>query len=261
MLIESLLSRGAWIEIWIGRYTNAVTQLSLLSRGAWIEMVLFALLFNADKVAPLTRSVDWNAFRKGVEQFHCVAPLTRSVDWNSIIITLTDFGLCRSSHEERGLKSEIKPIYEDEIGSLLSRGAWIEILSGCSLRPRPTSLLSRGAWIEILGICKTIKPYAVAPLTRSVDWNISRICSIDISHCRSSHEERGLKWEPMHLLLAHVWSLLSRGAWIEMEYRTELKYWLLLLLSRGAWIKALFIIMCIKRLTLCILYLKNNAII
>ena len=53
----------------------------------------------------------------------------------------------RSSHEERGLKSPLKDVFEALAMSLLSRGAWIEIL------PRKNKLLFR----------------IVAPLTRSVD--------------------------------------------------------------------------------------------
>ena len=82
--------------------------MSLLSRGAWIEMVWCYRLCHGLFVAPLTRSVDWNIFAAENVEFICVAPLTRSVDWNK------RYGRAkngkwkgRSSHEERGLKSEV----------------------------------------------------------------------------------------------------------------------------------------------------------
>ena len=77
----------------------------------------------------------------------------------------------RSSHEERGLKYQhIFQIFQVP-KSLLSRGAWIEILCIISPRYALMSLLSRGAWIEIKNNFK----------------------STLVKVSRSSHEERGLK--------------------------------------------------------------------
>ena len=54
--------------------------------------------------------------------------------------------------------------------SLLSRGAWIEIVPPTFIVSLPLkSLLSRGAWIEIPSRVFRDKVGIVAPLTRSVD--------------------------------------------------------------------------------------------
>ena len=57
--------------------------------------------------------------------------------------------MCRSSHEERGLKSENVAPFRKFFQSLLSRGAWIEIAFTLVKSAVIVSLLSRGAWIEI----------------------------------------------------------------------------------------------------------------
>ena len=98
----------------------------------------------------------------------------------------------RSSYEERGLKYNsflIPPVYfvalhtrsvdwnwcrthfKSNLLSLFIRGAWIEILSAFFPPSFIWSLFIRGAWIEI-----------VMPSYR------------DLYSCRSSYEERGLKY-------------------------------------------------------------------
>ena len=57
MVLPSLPSRGAWIEI--GRLHDVLNQVaSLPSRGAWIEMELMASVTPNEDVAPLTGGVD-----------------------------------------------------------------------------------------------------------------------------------------------------------------------------------------------------------
>ena len=80
--------------------------------------------------------------------------------------------LCRSSHEERGLKLGDNRLPNGDPGSLLSRGAWIEIPLHYVLSGVFQSLLSRGAWIEISLFLMLLAS----------------------ASSRSSHEERGLKW-------------------------------------------------------------------
>ena len=78
--------------------------------------------------------------------------------------------LRRSSHEERGLKSKSLITDDNTITSLLSRGAWIEIIrSEITNLSHDLSLLSRGAWIEIHLRGVPFSSQRVAPLTRSVD--------------------------------------------------------------------------------------------
>ena len=81
----------------------------------------------------------------------------------------------RSSHEERGLKSDVESICYDEFSrsSHEERGLKSVWVDTCLLRCQ--SLLSRGAWIEMEQVEITI----------------------DNEQCRSSHEERGLK-SPFH---------------------------------------------------------------
>ena len=76
----------------------------------------------------------------------------------------------RSSHEERGLKFAIDDAKCVVCAtSLLSRGAWIEIINAVNFALLILSLLSRGAWIEIFFKISALLEFAVAPLTRSVD--------------------------------------------------------------------------------------------
>ena len=146
-----------------------------------------------------------------------VAPLTRSVDWNCNTSLLWQWGICRSSHEERGLKWYIDCDKCKNKGCRSSheeRG--LKSLVTSVSTPFAASLLSRGAWIEISILWYILFYIKVAPLTRSVDWNVSAFGdiinllvapltrSVDWnsgwcdSHCsaacRSSHEERGLKY-------------------------------------------------------------------
>ena len=100
---------------------------------------------------------------------------------------------CRSPHGERGLKFVLVAHSFVDVGSLPSRGAWIEIavshsncaVYGQSLPSRGAwieiqtaqavmtqtlqSLPSRGAWIEIALILGNLPGSPVAPLTGSVD--------------------------------------------------------------------------------------------
>ena len=54
---------------------------------------------------------------------------------------------------------------------------------------------------------------------------------------RSSHEERGLKYYPEWVETREDLSLLSRGAWIEIASPPQNGQGLRSLLSRGAWIE------------------------
>ena len=214
---------------------------SLLSRGAWIEMANFFNCLLAYRVAPLTRSVDWNLNCPGIMTHlksrssheerglkfiffyflillplsllsrgawieimltvsskckNTVAPLTRSVDWNK---------------ERLNISAPFKK-------SLLSRGAWIEIWIAVELWHVSKSLLSRGAWIEMFCWVCIVFLNCVAPLTRSVDWNLGRSEFYRNITCRSSHEERGLKFLMTAVMGGCLSSLLSRGAWIEIIF-------------------------------------------
>ena len=131
--------------------------MSLLSRGAWIEITPPKLDSDSVNVAPLTRSVDWNNILN-----KCIYPLLRSLLSRGAWIEIAGLRItiiirtCRSSHEERGLKSQ-------------------ESFSKSFL-------------------------FHVAPLTRSVDWNIIKVVRLKNQFSRSSHEERGLKL-PVIILL------------------------------------------------------------
>ena len=108
-------------------------------------------------VAPHTRCVDWNDNFNIWCYFTIVAPHTRCVDWNSLPESYVAGRKCRTSHEVRGLKYLVYKNSNTWLKSHLTRGAWIEIdPEGCY---RPSN--------------------EVAPHTRCVDWNISRLCSID----------------------------------------------------------------------------------
>ena len=93
----------------------------------------------------------------------------------------------------------IKSVTTTSTGSLLSRGAWIEISAPFFVLDDFLSLLSRGAWIEI-----DFRAYNCQVLGRS------------------SHEERGLKSPAKWPLFWFALSLLSRGAWIEIAHKLPL---------------------------------------
>ena len=103
--VASLLSRGAWIEIVFWRKWCYGIRVAPLTRSVdWNKITVFVI--GCKDVAPLTRSVDWNALCYVKAEDYHVAPLTRSVDWNALLLSAARIVL----------------------PSLLSRGAWIEIL-------------------------------------------------------------------------------------------------------------------------------------
>ena len=75
----------------------------------------------------------------------------------------------RSSHGERGLKYLINFPQRIELRSLLTRGAWIEIVYALFAVDTSWSLLTRGAWIEIIDSIYDVFQFGVAPHTGSVD--------------------------------------------------------------------------------------------
>ena len=99
----------------------------------------------------------------------------------------------RSPHGERGLKYEPAHDHDQELRSLSSWRAWIEIMPIRTRFCRNRSLSSWRAWIEITPSFR--KP---------------------VSTSRSPHGERGLK-SSADLIIRESWkSLSSWRAWIEM---------------------------------------------
>ncbi len=120
---------------------------SLLSRGAWIE------ISRCDKISirPLRRS---SHEERGLKYpTMCILQRLQS----------------RSSHEERGLKYKLvlEPDDFDSRSSHEERGLKLRRL--VRQRLYLVSLLSRGAWIEIVSSHVLASSQDVAPLTRSVD--------------------------------------------------------------------------------------------
>ena len=106
--------------------------------------------------------------------------------------------------------------------SLLSRGAWIEIASQSFAASSSLSLLSRGAWIEI----KFVRSIPFLPKSRSSHEERglkyhNKLFQRPERLCRSSHEERGLKCITAWRQTAEFMSLLSRGAWIEIQINSQ----------------------------------------
>ena len=148
--LESLPSRGAWIEMHAIRQVNRALK-SLPSRGAWIEIGCPGCSASRRPVAPLAGSVDRNIIPH-LRQNKSPRSLPSRGAWIEI------------AYFQRKIS--------DSALSLPSRGAWIEIcLPRSYLYPAP-SLPSRGAWIEIT--CSRVGPRRaarVAPLAGSVDRN------------------------------------------------------------------------------------------
>ena len=139
-------------------------------RGLKFLSILIILL--CTYVAPFTGSVDWNSTSPAQDTQDSVAPFTGSVDWNNR-------NLIRKTHREvapfTGSVDWNRGVSRQNgwcLGSLPSRGAWIEIPNQGVLFFCSRSLPSRGAWIEIsLHI-----------------WLYHNV------HSRSLHGERGLKF-------------------------------------------------------------------
>ena len=194
---------------------------SLPSRGAWIEIMVASAIFSPIKVAPLAGSVDRNfSWRRTLTLPSAVAPLAGSVDRNALVEVVDPYiqhvaPLAGSVDRnpslppgdtqiswvaplagsvDRNILHKRKLIPIDP--SLPSRGAWIEIFPQQSVcRRLPRSLPSRGAWIEILRLNSSREQSWVAPLAGSVDRNL--LVRGDFRGCLAS--------------------LPSRGAWIEIE--------------------------------------------
>ena len=121
----------------------------------------------------------------------------------------------RSSHEERGLKS----------------------LAKCPLFWFALSLLSRGAWIEIIFLVELARYFSGRSSHEERGLKFKNSYASEIPSRRSSHEERGLKSKHSYFVLSCSTSLLSRGAWIEINFVFYLPSGDVSLLSRGAWIE------------------------
>ena len=192
---------------------------SLLSRGAWIEIKRFFY-------SPLTYQRRSSHEERGLKSTSAlkfntgsgVAPLTRSVDWNILrFISLPDF-FSRSSHEERGLKYRIWYPPWMKLQSLLSRGAWIEIARKLCYHVivfRRSSHEERGLKCNhhiFVYVSRSRSSHEERGLKYQYLYNINSLL------CRSSHEERGLKLRMATIFQSAIWSLLSRGAWIEIYW-------------------------------------------
>ena len=127
------------------------------------------------------------------------------------------FSSSRSPHGERGLKFHPAISPEGRIGSLPSRGAWIEILPVPKPAPRPTSR----------------SPHGERGLKLAADGRF-----VVAQGRRSPHGERGLKYRVRAWERSPKTSLPSRGAWIEIVHEVNLIcHYLGSLPSRGAWIE------------------------
>ena len=167
-----------------------------------------------------------------------VAPLTRSVDWNKKKSKRFINSCCRSSHEERGLKLPCHLLYY----VLICRSSHEERGLKCSDVASFGSCQCR-SYHEERGLKFKTKTSEVlkgdvAPLTRSVDWNITTHSTLTLFMRRSSHEERGLK---SVLKTKRSASSSGRSSHEERglkfwEYNKK-SWWYTSLLSRGAWIE------------------------
>ena len=127
---------------------------SLLSRGAWIEIHHFQVSLEV----LLGRSSHEERGLKSLSQVRAILQQSRSSHEERGLKSYPYFQgkrgcKRRSSHEERGLKLKVHCPYPALLLSLLLRGAWIEIINAHThFWEKCMSLLSRGAWIEIAGL-------------------------------------------------------------------------------------------------------------
>ena len=147
---KSLLSRGAWIEMPVVSMHSDHFG-SLLSRGAWIEISGVPKNINAGagRSSHEERGLKWY---KRCQQLPERPSLLSRGAWIEIHgrTKETVVRQRRSSHEERGLKSAMRgfPTMLRCRSSHEERG--LKLLSGNYDKNNPRSLLSRGAWIEIV---------------------------------------------------------------------------------------------------------------
>ena len=190
--MQSLPSRGAWIEIGPGRCRSPGTEVAPLTGSVDRNMPMARPCIRLTPVAPLTGSVDRNFKPGSPARCQVVAPLTGSVDRNCAVTgrmgTPSVAPLTGSVDRNadrlagRGHRPGVAPLTgsvdrnrfnhdraQKDFLSLPSRGAWIEILLLTCVYGRMLSLPSRGAWIEIVYQQVTGK----------------------LNHSRSPHGERG----------------------------------------------------------------------
>ena len=169
----SLSSRRAWIEIFPCPYGSTPTH----GRSPHGERGL--------KYYPLRRKASWHCRSPhGERGLKCLINPLRKSNSHS-----------RSPHGERGLKCAVGVTERNQVASLSSRRAWIEIATIRRTASTRSSLSSRRAWIEM----STSRPAA--------PW------------CLSLSSRRA--WIEIPALRLHVHqlpgSLSSRRAWIEMS--------------------------------------------
>ena len=149
----------------------------------------------------------------------CTSHLTRGA-WIEICLfaTILFLHVRRTSHEVRGLKYSSAYQAGQGNGSHLTRGAWIEIfLHTINFRCTVKSHLTRGAWIEMAKDISIEAMDSTSHLTRGAWIEIKQLTQIAKEYGgRTSHEVRGLKYEPDKRRDEDNVSHLTRGAWIEM---------------------------------------------
>ena len=124
----------------------------------------------------------------------------------------------RSSHEERGLKFLVNDKLRcSSVVAPLTRSVDWNCHGTMTLCCFLQSLLSRGAWIEIAQFQhpNLKQPCRSSHEERGLKFFVYRIHTS--SSRRSSHEERGLKSNQKRKENPYTVSLLSRGAWIEIS--------------------------------------------
>ena len=107
------------------------------------------------------------------------------------------------------------------MGSLPTRGAWIEISRPQGIPMQGRSLPTRGAWIEITTTITGSRVSRSLPTRGAWIEMPGRWSSLQTSPGRSPHGERGLKSHGQVFVGEAGESLPTRGAWIEIHETSE----------------------------------------
>ena len=190
----SLPTQGVRIEISDIALQNLFNEMSLPMRGARIEIVDAFASLNSSSSLPM-RGMWIEKIINYIAIIVATMPLPTRGAWIEIPVCAS-VSYTRKDHSprrERELKNGCTGLGEVWVSSLPIRGTWIEMSLDARMPKKRKSLPMRGAWIE-----NTLDKY-----------------EIKAYQDHSPYGERELKSDNVNNTACSIWSLLTRGAWIE----------------------------------------------
>ena len=170
-----------------------------------------------DAVAPHAGSENWNSRRLCFSQQFIVAPHTGSENWNIIVARNNNRLISRSPCGERELKFQDLCRRENTDPSLPTLGAWIEIQRVQCYQEYTFGAPHARARIEITRRTTRKPARTITPHTGNENWNCSANLLDLRQNDRSPYGERELKSNNVNNTAYGIWSLPTRGVWIEID--------------------------------------------